>query len=52
MHKFKTNSGQIVEVNETSYEFAKGLGWSEVKDKPVKAKSTKGRASGNRTNSN
>lgn len=48
MHKFKTNSGEIVEVNQTSYEFALSLGWEEVKDKPK----TKGRASGNSKNSN
>lgn len=49
MHKFKTNSGEIVEVNETSYKFALSLGWAEVKDKP---KTTKGRTSGNSKNSN
>lgn len=50
MHKFKTNSGQIVDVNETSYEFAKELGWTEIKDTPKpKPKAAK---RGNSTNSN
>lgn len=51
MHKFKTTAGHVVDVNETSYEFAKELGWEEVKDEP-KPKPTKGRKSGNRTDSN
>ena len=52
MHKMKTNSGQVVDVNETSFEFAKSLGWTEVKEqqKPIPKPATKGRKRGNSKN--
>lgn len=47
MHKFKTNSGQVVDVNESSYEFAKSLGWQEIK--PESKPKPKARKRGNST---
>lgn len=38
MFKFKTKSGQDVEVNADSYDAAKALQWVEVKESKPKAK--------------
>lgn len=51
MHKFKTKSGHIVNVNETSYNKAISLGWEEVKE-AKKAAKPKAKKRGNSTDSN
>lgn len=51
MRKMQTNSGKLLDVNETSFEFAKSLGWTEVEVKANPApKTAKGRKRGNSKN--